>query len=95
MIRRPPRSTLFPTRRPSDLEAHRIMGSLSMYLQQWDKARFHFERALEMNPNNAYVVDGLVSFIILSASRTRRLTWWPARCGSIPSCPITVANWKL
>ena len=32
------------------------MGSVSMYLQQWDKARFHFERALEMNPNHAYVV---------------------------------------
>lgn len=40
----------------NDAEAHRIMGAISMYLQQWEKSRLHFERALEINPNNAFIV---------------------------------------
>jgi TolB-like protein len=40
----------------ADAEAHRIMGAIAMYLRQWDKARRHFERALETNPNNAFIV---------------------------------------
>ena len=34
----------------NDAEAHRIMGAISMYLQQWEKSRLHFERALEKTP---------------------------------------------
>lgn len=39
-----------------DAECHRIAGSISLYTRDFDKARYHFERALELNPNHAYIV---------------------------------------
>jgi adenylate cyclase len=40
-------------------ECHRIMGSLSLYDRDFDKAKYHFQRVLELNPNNAYLVGRL------------------------------------
>jgi len=40
----------------NDAECHRIMGSLSLYTQEFDRASYHFQRALELNPNHAYIV---------------------------------------
>ncbi len=37
-------------------ECHRIMGSLSLYSRDFDKAEYHFQRALDLNPNHAYLV---------------------------------------
>ena len=37
-------------------ECHRIMGSISMYTGDFDKAEYHFQRVLDLNPNNAYLV---------------------------------------
>jgi TolB-like protein len=39
-----------------DAECHRIAGSLSLYNRKYEKAKFHFNRALELNPNHAFVV---------------------------------------
>ena len=39
-----------------DAECHRIAGSLYLYTRKYDEAKFHFKRALELNPNHAYVV---------------------------------------
>ena len=39
-----------------DAECHRIAGSLSLYSRKYDAAKFHFNRALELNPNHAFVV---------------------------------------
>jgi len=41
---------------PDDPESHRILGSINLYLRDYDKAEFHFCRAVEMNPNNAFIV---------------------------------------
>ena len=32
------------------------MGSLSLYDRDFDKAKYHFQRALDLNPNHAYLV---------------------------------------
>jgi TolB-like protein len=40
----------------NDAECHRIMGSLSLYNRDFDKAEYHFQRVLDLNPNNAYLV---------------------------------------
>ena len=37
-------------------ECHRIMGSVSLYDRDFEKAEYHFQRVLELNPNNAYLV---------------------------------------
>ena len=39
-----------------DSECHRIAGSLHLYTRKYDKAKYHFKRALELTPNHAYVV---------------------------------------
>lgn len=41
---------------PDNAEAHRIMGSVSLYLRDYRKSEHHFLRALELNPNHAYIV---------------------------------------
>ena len=40
----------------NEAECHRIMGSLSMYSGEYDRAQYHFQRALSLNPNHAYIV---------------------------------------
>ncbi len=40
----------------NDAEVHRIMGSLSLYKEDFDNALYHYTRALEITPNHAYIV---------------------------------------
>ena len=40
----------------NDAEAHRIMGVMCLSAHEWERSRFHFERALEINPNHANIV---------------------------------------
>jgi TolB-like protein len=40
----------------NEAESHRIMGSVSMYNSDYDRAEYHFRRALSLNPNHAYIV---------------------------------------
>lgn len=40
----------------TDAESHRIAGSLGLYGRDFDKALYHFSRALELNPNHAFIV---------------------------------------
>ena len=40
----------------TDPECHRIAGSLALYQRDFDRARYHFSRALEINPNHAYIL---------------------------------------
>ncbi len=40
----------------TDAEAHRIVGSLSLYQRDFARAEHHFTRALELNPNHAFIV---------------------------------------
>ncbi|WP_170607030.1 adenylate/guanylate cyclase domain-containing protein [Ruegeria arenilitoris] len=40
----------------TDAESHRIAGSLALYVRDFERAKFHFNRALELNPNHAFIV---------------------------------------
>lgn len=40
----------------TDAESHRIVGSLALYSRDFDRAKFHFNRAIELNPNHAFIV---------------------------------------
>jgi TolB-like protein/class 3 adenylate cyclase len=42
-----------------DAECHRIMGSIFLNDKDYAKAKYHFERALQLNPNHAYIVGRL------------------------------------
>ena len=39
-----------------DAECHRIAGSLDLYTRKYESAKYHFQRALEINPNHAFIV---------------------------------------
>ena len=40
----------------NDAEVHRIMGSINLTFHNYAKAEHHFLRAIELNPNHAYIV---------------------------------------
>jgi adenylate cyclase len=40
----------------NEADAHRIMGSISLYIRDFDKAEYHFQHGLALNPNHAYIV---------------------------------------
>ena len=40
-----------------DAEVHRIMGALNLFQKKYDVAEYHYQRALEINPNHAYIVS--------------------------------------
>jgi TolB-like protein len=47
---------------PTDPESHRIMGSIKMMRGDFTSSRHHHERALELAPNEAYVVGRCGAF---------------------------------
>lgn len=40
----------------NDPEAHRIMGAILLMRRDYERARFHIDRAMEINPNNSHVL---------------------------------------
>ena len=40
----------------NEAERHRVMGSLSLYSRDFEKAKYHFQRAIALNPNHPYLV---------------------------------------
>ena len=40
---------------PNEGEVHRIMGSIHLATRNYEKAEYHFQRGLELNPNHAYI----------------------------------------
>jgi adenylate cyclase len=40
----------------TDAESHRIAGSLAIYKRDFERAHYHFDRALRLNPNHAYMI---------------------------------------
>ncbi len=40
----------------ADAESHRIAGSLAIFQRDFERAHYHFDRALQLNPNHAYMI---------------------------------------
>ncbi len=40
----------------TDADSHRIAGSLALYTKDFESALYHFKRAIELNPNHAFIV---------------------------------------
>lgn len=48
---------------PQDAEAHRIMGTMQMLIHRdYEKARAHYEQAMKLAPNNAFIVGRVAAF---------------------------------
>lgn len=48
----------------NDAESHRIMGSIALCYRDFKKTEYHFERALELNPNNAWTIGRMGNLYI-------------------------------
>jgi tetratricopeptide (TPR) repeat protein len=48
----------------NEAESHRIMGEISLYDRDFEKTEYHFHRALELNPNNSWIVGRMGNFYI-------------------------------
>ena len=49
---------------PNDHEAHRIMGSISLNLGNFDTAQYHHERAKELCPSDAYIMGKNAALLV-------------------------------
>ena len=52
------------TLRPDAYESHWVLGQAYKKLRDFDRARAEFERALELNPNDASLLAGMVEFLV-------------------------------
>ena len=43
----------------NEAECHRIMGTICLYAGDYEKTKFHFQRAFTLNPNSAWIVGRL------------------------------------
>jgi adenylate cyclase len=71
---------------PTDPESHRIMGSIKMMRSDFTASRHHHERALELAPNEAYVVGRCGAFYTYSGEPERALGLLDRAEHLIPSC---------
>ena len=58
---------------PTDPEVHRLMGAILNHKGDRDGARFHHERALEMAPNDAYIMGRVAAFHTFMGETDRAL----------------------
>ena len=43
----------------NEAECHRLMGAISLYARDFGKTEYHYQRALALNPNHAWIVGRL------------------------------------
>jgi TolB-like protein/class 3 adenylate cyclase len=57
----------------NDAEAHRIMGSYQMYMGNFESAKHHHDRAMALNPNDAYIRARTAAFYTFDHQPERAL----------------------
>ena len=76
---------------PRDAEAHRIMGNMQMLMHRdYDRARVHYERAMELAPNNAYVVGRVAAFYIFTGEAEKGLEFLDRAETMDPFVPVWI-----
>ncbi|AXI55487.1 adenylate/guanylate cyclase domain-containing protein [Sulfitobacter sp. JL08] len=59
---------------PEDADAHRIMGNMQLRMHRdFDKAQIHYERAMELAPNNAHIIGLVAAFHIFNGDPEKGL----------------------
>ena len=47
----------------NECEAHRIMGAIYLQRRQFNRAEYHYSKAIALNPNNAYIAAKVAGFL--------------------------------
>jgi TolB-like protein len=80
---------------PTDPESHRIMGSIKMMRGDFTASRHHHERALELAPNEAYVVGRCSAFYTWVGEPERALGLLDRAEALDPFLPVWIAEERV
>lgn len=76
---------------PTDPEAHRIMGVIKIKLRNdYDASRYHHERAVQMAPNDAYILGRCAAFYIFVNEAEKALELLQRAADLDPFLPVWV-----
>ena len=68
----------------NDADVHRILAALKLNFNEHDKAAYHQERALSLNPNSDLIVVQQGEVLTWLGRPEEGIEWIGGRCGSIP-----------
>ena len=71
----------------NEAECHRIAGSIALYDRAYDKTEYHFRRALELNPSNAYILGRMGDLYIFLGEPEKALEYAHEATRLDPSLP--------
>ena len=72
---------------PNDHEAHRIMGSISLNIGNFDLAQYHHERAKELCPSDAYILGKNAALLVFLGEPEQALETVHKAMRINPFCP--------
>jgi len=81
---------------PNDPEAHRIMGMMQLRMHRnFDAARRHFERSMQLAPSNAYIVGRAAAFYIFDGDPDKGLQLLERAEAMDPFLPVWVTEERI
>lgn len=58
-----------------DAEVHRVNAGINLFQKKYDIAEYHYQRALEINPNHAYIVSCMAELYNYLGEGEKALAW--------------------
>src|SRR5262245_54622356 len=80
---------------PADPESHRVMGSLKMMGGDFKASRHHHDRALEMAPNDAYMIGRCAAFYTFAGEPERALALLDRAEALDPFLPVWITEERV
>jgi adenylate cyclase len=80
---------------PTDPESHRVMGSLKMMNGDFATSRHHHERALELAPNEAYLIGRCAAFYTFAGDPLRALDLLSRAEALDPFLPVWITEERV
>ena len=80
---------------PTDPESHRIMGSIKMMGGDFTVSRRHHDRALELAPNDAYVIGRCAAFYTYAGEAERALSMLDRAEALDPFLPVWITEERV
>ncbi|MCA8933302.1 MAG: tetratricopeptide repeat protein, partial [Rhodospirillaceae bacterium] len=80
---------------PTNPDAHRIMGVIVLHRGDFAAARYHHERAMELAPNDAYIIGRCAAFYVFSGETERALEMLDRAEELDPFLPVWVTEERV
>ena len=80
---------------PTDPESHRVMGALKMMGGDFVTSRHHHERALDLAPNEAYIIGRCAAFYTFAGNPSRALDLLDRAEALDPFLPVWITEERV